>query len=106
MKRVYQFNIVIYVITLFLYLTVIYGMLFQIALGFIQVVTSFIILMNLKSANKKSELHLFIYYCILIVYAIVFKSIIDLEENYWIIIAAMPIATYFLYVLKIAKDEL
>ncbi|MEX0313050.1 MAG: hypothetical protein AB3N18_02655 [Allomuricauda sp.] len=105
MKFIHYINSFIYVITLVLYLTIIYGLLSQIALGFLQVVFSLILLIDKKKFRPPGINHLRLYHIIILIYgAIAIISLLvepNIEESIYIllyVILPMLIATYFVWI--------
>ncbi|MEH6536417.1 MAG: hypothetical protein V7719_08505 [Psychroserpens sp.] len=108
MKIIYNINKVAFIITLALYVTVIYGMFSQMILGGIQVISATILFLFWKNFSKKTKEHLSIYWAISSIYGIcwLFKWN-SFNETFilvfGIMILPMAIAGYFLYILNSIK---
>nr|WP_321224949.1 hypothetical protein [uncultured Psychroserpens sp.] len=111
MKIIYNINKVIFIITLVLYFTVVGGMLSQVILGALQIISAIILLLSWGKFSKKTKEHLSIYWVIIGVYGICWIFWLhnwDTINEFAIVIATvmvipMVIATYFLYILNSIK---
>lgn len=106
MKRfLYYLNLIVYVLTLVLYLTILGGLYAQIALGAIQLLTGLIIFFFWKSYTPKIKKQLTYYWAIVAVYGSCW--LVDWDDfggDLFFIIAIIlipiTIASYFMYVLN------
>ncbi|WP_264559618.1 hypothetical protein [Flavobacterium sp. N2270] len=115
MKIAQKINKISYIATLFLYLTVIFGLYAQIALGAIQILIALYISFNMKFLTKKMKYQIINYWIYVALYSALvtafFNDWIDFNDNnllliITIIILPMSIATYFTITLnKIAKQN-
>lgn len=106
MKILYNINKIVLIITIVLYLTIIFGLYAQIVLGVIQILTAISLLFLLNSLKKEQKLQLLIYWLLVILYGIRWYIKIDLKDFWWlgIIVIPMCIAGYFLYILRHIKN--
>ncbi|WP_456440481.1 hypothetical protein [Psychroserpens sp.] len=108
MKKIYNINKFAIIITLALYLTLVFGLYAQIVLGAIQVISSLLLILFWKKLSKKSKVKLFIYWTLVSVYGICWHSDWNIFSQeiiivFGIIIIPMSIAGYFYYILKETK---
>ncbi len=105
MKIIHYINSFIYIITLALYLTIFYGLMAQIVLGFLQVLFSLILLVDKKKLRPPGINHLRVYHIVVIIYAIM--ALIPIWLQYSLgdhtsiplyMILPMLIATYFVWI--------
>jgi len=109
MKTLYYLNKIAFIITLLLYMTIVYGMFSQMFLGGIQVISAAILFLSWSKFSKKTKEHLSIYWVLSSIYGICWlfewKSF---DETFIIIfgimVLPMAIAAYFLYILNSIKD--
>ncbi|WP_146106976.1 hypothetical protein [Polaribacter porphyrae] len=105
-KKLYTINLVVFVITISLMITIYLGFLIEILLGFIQVLSSFCLLFVWKRIGKENQRKIFIYWKMVIVYFILWFLFDWKFLNDWIIylvgIGLIPlcIAWYFISILK------
>ena len=111
MKTMHKVNIWIYGITLFLYVTVIFGMLMQILLGIVQVMMAIILISKFNEFTKEIKLHLSIYVSITTLYLIFFFSSDSMGMmgfDYTVpllMILPMSIGAYFVYITYQVKKQ-
>lgn len=107
MKFIYHTNKIVYIITVALYITVIYGMLFQILLGAIQVIFFFVLLFNYDKFSKEIKQHLGIYGALSGIFLVVFFSSLEFFGQNFLLIIFIPmgIATYFTYIVYQLKQR-
>ena len=108
MKTIHNINIVSFILTLLLYLTVIGGLLAQIALGFIQVILAIAVLLLWESFNSDSKKLISIYWISVVSYGLISLRIGNQFKDLWIafyIIVPMSIAAYFVYVTYSIKNQ-
>ncbi|MDT0558419.1 hypothetical protein RM697_07165 [Ichthyenterobacterium sp. W332] len=105
MKYIYYTNKFVIITTAILYLTLYLGLYAQIVLGFVQIISSLLLLFHWKLFSKKSKSRLYCYYTITITYGLcwlfdwpLFNSM--LFGIIAIIIIPMSIATYFFITLS------
>ncbi len=110
MKLIYNINKWSLIITIFLYITIYYGLLAQIALGIIQLISAIILYYSWAHLNDKSKKHLIQYTIIVFIYAIPFfiiynkvPSFIGLTIVY--VIIPLLIAFYFLYITSLTSKN-
>lgn len=108
MKKIYIINKISFIITLVLYLTIVFGLYAQIVLGAIQVLSSLFLIIFWKKISKKSKEKIFIYWILVSIYGVCwFSDWANFDETFTIIfgvmIVPMSIATYFFYILKETK---
>lgn len=108
MKTLYNINKVIFIITLALYVTVIYGAFAQMFLGAIQVISAAILFLSWKNFNSKTKEYLNIYWVIITLYGICWLFKWESFNDTFILvfgvmILPMSIAGYFLYILNSIK---
>lgn len=108
MKTLKAINTGTLLITAILYITVYYGLLFQIVLGFTQVISSLIIGLKLKSMDVKNQKRLKGYWLLVLIYFLLWffpwKEIINTPNDtllyiIGIILIPMSIAIYFCLIL-------
>ncbi len=102
-ENIHNINLIVYAITLTLYITIIYGMLSQMVLGAVQVILAFVLLGNWKKLFAKSQTLISIYFLIVLIYGFTFMLSYgyfkyDYMSMISIFIIPMAIATYFVYV--------
>jgi ABC-type multidrug transport system permease subunit len=115
MRIAQKINKFSYIVTLFLYLTVIFGLYAQIALGAVQILIALYISFNIESLTKKMKYQIINYWIYVALYSAFatafFNDWIDINDNnllliITIIIIPMSIATYFTITLnKITKQN-
>ena len=106
MKKLYQLNKIVLIITAILYLTIILGLNAQIVLGVIQLLSALSISLIWNKFNFRHKKHLLIYWTIVIIYGIGWYLNIEINDQWWIIvmiIIPMSIATYFVWILSNLK---
>jgi len=99
MKNLYIINKWLVILTLALYITINYGMLFQIVLGSIQVLMGIYILSNYNSLNKKTK-SLFNLYMLLtiVILSLIFYGNVDDGGIWWLLIyLVIPMLLAFLH---------
>ena len=101
MKFMYYTNNIIYVLTLVLYTTIIFGMYMQVLLGIVQVLFFLILLFNYGKFSKTIQLHLKIYGIITTAFLIIFWSLVSNTSGSIIFFFVVPmlIGTYFTYII-------
>ena len=117
-KIIHNINKWSFILSLVLYLTVLGGLLAQIALGFIQVILALIILSYWKTYNKHTKNLILIYWALVISYGLGYLAFYSLfqETNFSdyaifififsVMIIPMSIAGYFVYITyKIKKHH-
>jgi len=98
MKVLYQFNKIVLIITLILYVTIFLGLYAQIVLGGIQILSAIGITFLWNRFENKYKKQLLIYWLVTLSYGIGWLLEIDLNDSWWIlaiIIIPMSIAIYF-----------
>ncbi|SEM00294.1 hypothetical protein SAMN04487910_3873 [Aquimarina amphilecti] len=113
MKTIHNINKWSFIITLVLYITIIGGLLAQIALGAIQIVLGIIILFHWKKLNIKTKRHLLLYWFIVLMYGLLWatdtfntwKTSSMVLDPYilFICITPMLIASYSVYITHQSK---
>ncbi len=102
MKIVHNINKWSFIITLLLYITVIGGLLAQIALGCIQVTLGIILLTYWQKLNNKSKIHILIYWGLVLIYGLTWflfqPSSNDFLLFLYYVFIPMGIAAYFVYI--------
>ena len=94
-------------LTLTLYLTVIYGLIAQIVLGFFQLLVGLWLLYFLKKLPKRSQYLIVVYWMISVIYiALLFLGDFIFWEE-WLTIIGIPygIALFFTYILEQLKTK-
>lgn len=111
MKKIYYINLIAFIITLLLYLTIWLGLIAQIALGFIQLILSLILRFDFNYSDKRK--HLNYYHLIVIFYSglffipVVFESFMNNIFGIIIyIILPMSIASYFTWIVDSPKKTI
>lgn len=108
MKKMYNINKFALIITLMLYLTIVFGLYAQIVLGAIQILSSLLLIIFWKKLSKKSKQKLFIYWILVSFYGLCwFSDWVHFNETFTlifgIIVVPMSLAGYFFYILKETK---
>ncbi|WP_033959248.1 hypothetical protein [Psychroserpens jangbogonensis] len=105
MKIIYLINKIALIITLALYLTIVFGLYAQIVLGAIQVICALTLFLFWKKFSNKTREQLYIYWTVVISYGLCW--LIDWTNFndsftfiFGIIIVPMSIAIYFVYILR------
>lgn len=111
MKLIYQINKVVLIITYLLYLTIFFGLYAQMALGAIQIIYALLLFFYWKKLSNKTKNQLYIYWAIVIVYGLCWLlDWKDFNDTFYLIfgmmVVPMAIATYFVYLLKVSKNEM
>ncbi|WP_282044202.1 hypothetical protein [Winogradskyella flava] len=107
MKVLYQFNKIVLIITLILYVTIFLGLYAQIVLGGIQILSAIGITFLWNRFENKYKKQLLIYWLVTLSYGIGWLLEIDLNDSWWIlaiIIIPMSIAIYFVWLLSNLKN--
>jgi hypothetical protein len=102
MKNIIVTNRVMMGITLVLYITIVYGLMFQLLLGFFQLISGLCFLFFWKRLSKHIQSAMLLYYMVSLVYlAIYFSGLFDIWDN-WFFVIVIPygIAIYFTYILE------
>ncbi|WP_298422259.1 hypothetical protein [uncultured Kordia sp.] len=114
MKDIYHINKIFYIITVGLYITVIYGLLMQFLLGCLQVLLFSILIFNFSKHPKVLQKHLIIYGVITGLYLMFYFShnhfsIVHFKQKWTsLVLIPMSLGTYFTYIvyqLKNAKNQ-
>jgi hypothetical protein len=107
MKFIYYTNKVFFIITIALYVIIIFGMLMQILLGGVQVLLFLVLLFNYGKFSKTIKQHLLIYGLLTGTFLIFFFSLFKFFNQNWglIIFIPMGIATYFTYIMYELKKK-
>ncbi|MGV3697280.1 hypothetical protein [Flavobacterium sp.] len=107
---IYRINKIVFIITLILYVTVFFGMLFQTVLGTVQLLTAaYITFRHYKKLQKENRLGLKTYWAIVgidLLLALLFLTVWDTGAMLFIFLFPMIIAGYFLHVLNEVKHEI
>ena len=108
MKTLYNINKVVFILTLVLYVTLYFGLLSQILLGGIQVLSAAILFFSWKIFNAKTKEYLKLYWVITTLYSICWLFKWESFNDtfiiiFGVIILPMSIAGYFLYILNSIK---
>ena len=114
---IYWVNVVWLSITLILYTTVIYGMLAQVVLGGIQILSSFLLLFYWKNIWEHDKKHVYYYWLLVLTFflsVVIMASFDGFHESlsvFGLIIIPMSIGLYFMYILyrlnsKFKRDSL
>ncbi|MFD0862724.1 hypothetical protein ACFQ1M_10960 [Sungkyunkwania multivorans] len=104
MKTLFRINAVLYFITLGLYLTLSLGMLAQIVLGIVQVLSAAFIIYKFKGFPKKVFNELRIYFLAVALDGLTFATIANMEINSYLpfmltlFVFPMLIATFFVHI--------
>jgi len=102
-----RINKVLLIVCIILHVTIYCGLLFQIVLGFYQVLVAFVLLFYWRELKEKEQYKMFIYYVLVLLYLIMHMvGVLNLNGDYWyIFIAIIPmcIAFYFTYLLETLK---
>ncbi len=107
MRKLYEFNKIILIITALLYLIIILGLYAQIVLGAIQLLSALSVTFLWHTLDKRSKKHLSIYWLIVSLYGLGWLLQIELNNYSWwicIIIIPMTIAIYFVWILSNLKN--
>lgn len=113
MKNLYNINKIAFIITLVLYISVFYGMLFQILLGAIQILSGLYLCFQWKKLFSKQKKHLTIYWAFVGCYSIGWIFSLSEWNSYnefiyviiGIMVIPMAIAAYFLFILHSVKNQ-
>ena len=111
MKILYKTNLLAFIITLVLYLTIYFGLLFQILLGLIQIFSALSLFYYWKNISKSSKAKVLYYWVFVAVYFLLCITIENLYNDtipyiIGLILLPLSIASYFLYTLKRINKEL
>ncbi len=111
MKTLYRINLIAIIITLLLYVTIIFGMYAQIILGALQLISGLIVIFYLNKLSNKSREKIYIYWILVFLYVIAWNLDWQNFDKYILsiiipFVIPMLIACYFVYTLRIAKTEL
>jgi len=110
MKTTHNINKWSFIVTLLLYITVIGGLLAQIALGSIQIIISIILLLQLKKLNHESRKHISIYWVLVVMYGLTWFLFQPPFNDFFLftyyIFIPMSIAAYFVYITYRIKKEI
>ncbi|WP_431123203.1 hypothetical protein [Flagellimonas flava] len=105
MKLLYRFNLVVYITTLLLHLTIFYGLLAQILLGVLQVASSFALLFAYPRFKPQGINHLTNYYIVVVLYGLAAIAPPLFNENLddylaivMYMVLPMAIASYFIWI--------
>ncbi|WP_299442520.1 hypothetical protein [uncultured Aquimarina sp.] len=102
MKTIHNINKWSFIITLFLYLSVIGGLLAQIVLGVVQVILGLNLLFNWKNLSSQSKKHVSVYWMIVLLYGFTWLildfSFRDSVGFIYFMLIPMSIASYFVYI--------
>jgi len=110
MKIIYYINKIILLLTAILYITIFYGLYAQIVLGFIQVLSSLILLFFWKRINKKQKVKIYIYWILITIYGLCWLAQIGNHFNtfMWVlglIIIPLSLSIYFFTILNQIKNN-
>ncbi len=105
MKLIHNINKWSYAITLLLYITIIYGMIAQIALGGIQVILALVLFGRYPELDEKTKRRLLVYATLTILYLLIFFlwDLFGVPNNDFIevtgmIVLPMALATFFVFI--------
>lgn len=112
MKILYRINQIILIATLILYITIYFGLLSQILLGIIQVISALILFSFWKKLDEKARNKLTKYWIITIVYGLLWFLDLMLFNEYYteeyyaitLMLTPMVIAGYFFSILNSIKN--
>lgn len=102
-KLVTNLNRIMLVLTVVLYLTLIYGMLAQILLGFFQLMVAIVLGMRWFRLTESNKKKLSYYWCSVVLYFLLwFTPVFQFTTFSWLVISIIPmiIAGYFTYFLE------
>ena len=108
MKIIYYLNKFVFIITLVLYLTLVYGLFAQIILGVIQVLSAIILFSYWKKFDRSIKNKVLYYWLAITIYGILWLFNWEFLNNWSLIIFViilfpMAIASYFFYILNSIK---
>ncbi|WP_047545243.1 hypothetical protein [Psychroserpens sp. Hel_I_66] len=111
MNALYNINKVLFIITLVLYLTVVFGMVSQVILGGFQIITALILFLSWKKLSAKTKKKLSLYWIIIIIYGICWIFWLHKWDSFneilitiiTIMVIPMSIAGYFIYIIDPIK---
>ena len=106
MKTIYHINLIIYSITLLLYVSIylfIHGLYAQVVLGFIQIVSATILLFSCNLYPKKIRTNLRVYWIVaiidlLFVFYEPWRNLNETVTTFALYLIPMCLATYFIYI--------
>ncbi|QTD37421.1 hypothetical protein JL193_15215 [Polaribacter batillariae] len=107
---IYSLNVGWYFVTLFLFITIYFGLLAEIVLGFIQVLSSFLILFYCRSLSAEQKKRIYFYWSIIVLYFSLWLFNWDFL-NEWILfmvcigLIPMVIGCFFIRILKSIKNQ-
>lgn len=110
-KNLHKINLILFIVTISLFITIYLGFLFEILLGFVQVLSSFLLLFMWKKINMENQKKIFIYWGIVIVYFTLWFLFDWKFLNDWIIyilcigLIPLSIAWYFINILKSINEK-
>ena len=109
MKNLFYVNIWLYVMTLFMYITLYFGFLFQLLLGFSQIIMAILLVARITEIKSNLKVHLLFYWFVTIGY-LIFYSVQEpmrtFEFSYMVLtVTVLPlvIAGYFTYITYLVK---
>ena len=110
LNPILKINKIVYIITLLLYLTLCFGMLFQIVLGITQIITAFYVTYNFyKALDKINQKRIIIYWTAITInltLALFTSNLWDISGVIFLFLVPMIIASIFLKLLSIITTEI
>ena len=110
LNPILKINKIVYVITLLLYITLYFGMLFQIVLGLTQIITALFVTFNFyKALDKINQKRIVMYWIVITInltLALFTSNLWDIPGAIFLFFVPMIIASLFLKLLSIITKEI